>query len=170
MIQNVELERAFDEAIHSFLLEEIERKSIASKIAQVTVFDKGSKVIIEREGEAPIEIEPKEYSSRTLIRKEYIIHSNFDMIRALFESLATKMADKRDRAMIEELATHAGTEIDAKGDVLGGLIEAVTEMQKKGHSPDTIIASPDFVRKLHKALEEDPERAESLKKLLSGKE
>jgi len=170
MITEVELKSVFDQAVHSFLREEIERKSLANKIAEVKVFDKGSKLVVEREGEPSVELEPKEYTSKAIIRKEYILHSDFDMIRVFFETLATKMADQQTNALIEEMKTHAGLQVDAKGDILGGLIEAAKQLRKKGHDPDfVLIINPKLLNKLAKALERDPERAELLKKLLSKK-
>ena len=170
MITEVELKEVFDQAVHSFLFEEIRRKSLASKIAEVKVFDKGSKLVIEREGEPPIEIEPKEHTSKALIRKEYILNSDFDMIRVFFETLAIKMADQETKALIEEMKTHAGHKVDAKGDILGGLIEAAKQLRKEGHDPDFgLIINSKLLNKLAKALERDPERAELLRKLLSKK-
>ena len=172
MITEVEFKKAFDQAVHSFLLEEIRRRSLANKIGEVKVFGKGSKLVVEREGEPPIEIEPKEHTAKAILRKEYILHSDFDMIGAFFETLATKMADQQNRAIIEELVTHAGTKIDAKGDILGGLIEAAKQMRKKGYVPEApaLIANREVLSKLRKALEDDPERAELLRKLLSKEE
>jgi len=169
MITEVEFKKAFEQAVQSFLKDEIRRKSLANKIGEVKVFDKGSKLVVEREGEPPIELEPKEYKAKAMLRKEYILHSDFDMIRTLFETLATKMADQQNRAIIKELETHAGTQIDAKGDILGGMIEAAKQMRKKGIVPEkpALIASSDVLNKLKKALEDDPERAKLLKKLLS---
>lgn len=170
MITEVELKETFDQAVHSFLFEEIRRKSLADKIGAVRVFNKGSKLVVEREGEPSLEIEPKEHTSNALIRNEYISGSDFDMIRAFFETLATKMADQETKAMIEEMQTHAGTKVDAKGDILGGLIEGAKQMRKKGHIPDTIIVHPKLLGKLEIALKEDPERAELLKRLLDKEE
>jgi len=168
MIAENELKAAFDKAVHSFLLKEVRRKSLANKVGEVTVFDKGSKLVIEKEGKLPIEIEPKEHTSKALIRNEYIRHSDFDMIREFFDTLATKMADQETKSIIEEMQTHAGTKVDAKGDILGGLIEAAKQLRKQGGSPDLIlIIHPKQHAELVKALERDPRRAELLKKLLS---
>jgi hypothetical protein len=89
------------------------------------------------------------------------------MVRAFFETLATKMADRETQEIIDEMVAHAGTQINAKGDVLGGIIEAVKEMKKKGHDPDTIIANPETLRKLQIAMEANPEKAQLLRKLLA---
>jgi len=170
MITEFDLKKAFDQAVHSFLLEEIDRKSLAREIADVKVFDKGSKIVVEREGGPTVEIEPKMYTSKLLLSREYIRRSDFDMIRAFFETLATKMADQETKAIIEEMQTHAGTTIDAKGDILGGLIEAVRQLKKQGHDPDLVlIIHPEQYKKLVKTMEEDPKRAELLKNLLSKK-
>ena len=168
MITEVELKKAFDQAVHVFLREEIRRKSHANEIAQVKVFDKGSKLVIERDGEPSIEIEPKEHTSKALIRNEYILVSDFDMIRAFFETLATKMAENETKAIIEEMKSHAGHTVDAKGDILGGLIEAAKLLRKQAYGPDLVlIIDPRQHLKLQEAMKKDPERAELLKKLLS---
>lgn len=46
MISETELQKEFDEAVHMFLKREVERRSMAYKIAQVKVFDRGSKPVI----------------------------------------------------------------------------------------------------------------------------
>jgi len=171
MITESRFKEAFDRAVHSFLNEEIERRSLASKISTVKTFDKGSKLIVERSGEEPIELEPKEYVSSAIIRNEYIRLSNFDMIRAFFQTLATKMADQQTGSIIEEMITHAGTKIDARGDILEGLIEAAKKLRENGHGPDlVVIMNPDLQMKLIESMQKNPERAELLRKLLSGEE
>lgn len=168
MITEIELKEAFNQAVHSFLFREIRRKSLANKVTEVKVFDKGSKLVVEREGKQPIEIEPKEHASKALIKNEYILYSDFDMIKTFFETLATKAADQETEAIIEEMKSHAGHEVDAKGDILGGFIEAAKLLREKGYGPDLVlIIHPKQHLKLIKALEKDPERAELLKKLLS---
>lgn len=171
MITEVELKEAFDQAVHTFLFEEIRRKSLGNKISEVKIFDKGSKLVVEREGEPPIELDPEEHTSKALIRNEYVLASDFDMIRVFFDTLATKMADQQTKAIIEEMKTHAGHKVDAKGDILGGLIEAAKLLRKQGHGPDLIlIIHPKQHLKLLEAIKKDPKRAELLKKLLSKQE
>jgi len=172
MITEVEFKNAFKRAVHSFIKKEIRRKSLANKIGEVKVFDKGSKLVIERDGESPIELEPKKHEAKAMLKNEYIRHSDFDMIRTFFETLANKIADQENKSIIKELETHAGTKINAKGDILGGMIEAAKQFRKKGIVPEepVLIASTAVLNKLKKALEDDPERAELLRKLLSKEE
>lgn len=80
MLTEVGLVKVFDQAVRSFLLKEIERKSLAREIAEVKAFDFGSKFVIEKEGAPPIEIEPQELQSRATLANEYIKHSDFDMV------------------------------------------------------------------------------------------
>jgi hypothetical protein len=167
MITELELKKAFDEAVRTFMFEEIGRKSIGREISDVKFFDKGSKLVITREGKEQVEIEAKEHTVAATIGHEYLRNSDFDMVRAFFETLATKMADRETQEIIDEMVAHAGTQINAKGDVLGGIIEAVKEMKKKGHDPDTIIANPETLRKLQIAMEANPEKAQLLRKLLA---
>jgi len=172
MITEVEFKNAFKHAVQLFLKEEIRRKSLANKIGEVKVFDKGSKFVVEREGKPPVELEPKKYEVKAVLKNEYVRHSDFDMIKVFFETLSNKMVDQQDQATINELAAAAGTKIDAKGDILGGMIEAAKQMRKKGIVPEKplLIVSPDVLDKLKKALDDDPERAKLLRKLLSKEE
>lgn len=170
MITEVELVELVNQAVHSFLLEEIERKSLARKIAEVKIFAKGSKIVIERAGKSSVKIEPKQLVSKAMIRKEYILNSDFDMIRAFFQTLATKMANQESKAIIKEMKDHAGLHVDAKGDILGGLIEAAKQLRKHGHDPKgraCLIISQKTAIELEKALKRDPKRAKLLRKLLS---
>ena len=171
MLAEAELKKAFSKAVNSFLLREIERRSLAREVAEVKPFDLGGRLVIEREGAPPIEIEPQKFTSQATLPNEYVRHSDFDMIRGFYESLASKMASLESQAMIREMSTNAGTKIDAKGDILGGFIEAAKQMREKGHLKDLkIIASREVINKLGRALQEDQERAKLLKKLLSGKD
>lgn len=168
MISETELQKEFDKAVHIFLKTEIERRSIADKIAQVRVFDRGSKLVIEEEGKESIEIIPKEHVSSAVIGNKYSRLSDFNMIKAFFEALAQKTADQQTGSVIEELRTHAGHQVDAKGDILGGLIEAAKKLRESGSGPDLVlIIHPRLQEKLALAMMNDPKRAEILKKLLS---
>lgn len=78
------------------------------------------------------------------------------------------MADQQTGSVIEELRTHAGHQVEAKGDILGGLIEAAKKLRESGSGPDLVlIIQPRLQERLALAMMNDPERAEILKKLLS---
>jgi hypothetical protein len=171
MLTETEFNKAFKKAVNSFVLREIERKSLARQIAEVKPFDLGGELVIEREDAPRIEVEPQEFTSYATLPNEYVRQSDFDMIRAFFENLAHKMANLESQAMIREMTTKAGTKIDAKGDILGGFIEAAKQMREKGNLGDLeIIANQKVIDKLGRALQEDQERAKLLRKLLSGKD
>ena len=168
MISETDLQKEFDKAVHVFLKREIERRSMADKLTRVRVFDRGSKLVIEEEGKEPIEIIPKEHVSSAVIGNQYSRLSDFDMIKAFFEVFAQKMADQQTGSIIEELRTHAGHHVNAKGDILGGLIEAAKKLRESGSEPDLVlIINPRDQEKLALAMMNDPKRAEILKKLLS---
>lgn len=186
MITDIELKKAFDKAVKSFLYDEIKRQSLADKIGTVEEFDDGDILIIERKNEPPIKIETKEYTSKSLIEDKYSLTSDFDMIRALFQNMADKLVNQQNTAIVEELEKHAGMNVDAKGDILGGVIEALEQMNAKGifspisiikgiqdpiiesrYFPDMINGSKGIIEKLDKAIEDDSKKAEILKSLLS---
>jgi hypothetical protein len=160
--------QVFDRLVNAFILEEINHKGLAGKVGQVKYFDQGSKWIIERDNESPVVIEPKEYVSKAFIKNDAFVNSDFDTVRAFLENLADKMVDQQNKAIIEEMTKNAGLHVDAKGDILGGLIESAKQLRKiHGHDSDLlIIINPKQVEKLAKAMMDDPKRAEELKGLV----
>lgn len=168
MITEAELREAFNSAIQDFLITQIQSKSLAGQIGTVKVFDHGSNFVIEREKEAPIEIKTKEITAKAVLKNEYLRTADFDMVRGFFEHLSDKIAGAESRDIIETLKNNAGIQVDAKGDILGGLIESLRTMRKRGiRGRPTLIISPEGMEKLRKAAEKDPERAKLLEKLAS---
>ncbi|MFA5364719.1 MAG: hypothetical protein WC325_06000 [Candidatus Bathyarchaeia archaeon] len=168
MISEAELKKEFDKAVHLFIKREIDRRSLANKLAQVRTFDKGSKLVIEREGKPPIELIPEKHVSGAVLRNQYSQLSDFDMIKVFFETLAQKMADQQTGSLIEEMTTHAGHIVNAKGDILGGLIEAAKKLRENGFGPDLVLVlDPKLQEKLALAMMLDPDKAEVLRKLVS---
>jgi len=158
--------KIFDEKIPKFLFKKLEEYSRVKEFVSVKYFDRGTKWIIEREGEDPIELNLQEHSAKVLIKKENYIESNFEMIIAMFEHLADKMAEQQFGEIIKTLQESAGHEIDAKGDFLGGLIEAVEKIQVKNGSKPILILHPKMIEKLALEMLRDPERAEKLRKTI----
>jgi len=166
MLTENELKEAFDAAVRAFLVREIERRSLARKISSVKVFDNGSNFVIEREGQKPVEIQTKEITAKAVLKNEYLRKADFEMVRGFFENLADQIANAENRDMIEALQNNAGIQVDAKGDILGGLIESLRIMRKRGlHGQPTLIISPEGMQKLKEAVEKDPERGRILEKL-----
>jgi hypothetical protein len=170
MITETELEEAFNSSVQDFLIKEIETKSLARHISSVKAFDKGSSFVVEREGEAPVEIQTKEVTAKAVLRNDYLRKADFEMVRGFFERLSDQIAGAESRDMIETLKNNAGIQVDAKGDILGGLIESLRTMRKRGfHGAPTLIISPEDMEELKKATEKDPERAKILEKLAKEK-
>lgn len=132
----------------------------------IRYFDRGTKWIIERDGEDPIEFDLKEHTAKVLIKKENYIESNFEMIIAMFEHLADKISEQQFGEVIKTLQESAGHKIDAKGDFLGGLMEAVEKIQVEKGSKPILILHPKMTEKLALEILKNPERAEKLRKLI----
>jgi hypothetical protein len=79
MITETELKEAFDSAVQDFLINEIKSKSLAYKIGNVKVFDKGANFVVEKEGQTPVEIKTKEIIAKAVLRNEYLIKADFEM-------------------------------------------------------------------------------------------
>jgi hypothetical protein len=169
MISEEESKQVFSELARSFLFEEIRQKSLADKIAEIKIFDKGSTWYIEREGEPAIVLEPKEYVSSAFVKHESIINSDFDTVRAFYEILAKKMRDQQDKDLIQEMSEKAGLHVDAKGDILGGFIESAKQLREhNGYDDDLLLViSPEVGKKLSEALMKDPDRAKLFKELVN---
>ena len=166
MLTDDELRRAFDLGVRDFLMREIDKGSLARKISNVKVFDKGSSFVVEREGQTPVEIETREITAKAVLRNEYLRTADFEMVKAFFENLANQISNAESNSMLEELKNNAGVQVNAKGDILGGLIESLEIMRRRGfHGPPTLIISHEGMEKLKEATDKDPERAKILKKL-----
>jgi hypothetical protein len=167
MINEFQLEKEMEKAINNFVKREIEKRSKVKEIAQIKYFDKGSKLLIERNGKAPIEIVPEKYVARAVLNNDYLRRSDFDMVKAFFSRLAEKMAEQQFNSLVEEMGTHAGHHVEAKGDILGGYIEAAKKLRENGYEDDLIlIMDPKLQEKFALSMMLDPERAEILKKLV----
>jgi hypothetical protein len=171
LINEREIKQSFDRAVNTFIIEQIRKKSITEKIAKVKTFDRGSKWIIERKGAEPIVLEPKEHLVSGLIKDEAIINSDYEMVRASFENMADKLVNERDKEMLEEMRNKAGFKVDAKGDILSGLIEGAKKLREhNGYNDELILViSPEQSIKLKDALEKDPEKAKQFRELMSKK-
>jgi len=167
-VTDARIEEEFSKFIEEFLSTYLDKHSLARKISVVRKIDRGSGMIIQMQNGQEIYFGLKEVTSGSFLKDEFIQNSDFDIIRQFLIRLADNIANEETTMVLEELGKSAGHKIDAKGDILGGLIEAAERMKSSGHSPDTLILHPNGCRKLEDAIRKDPKRAEILKRLLGG--
>jgi hypothetical protein len=118
MIIEGELLEALDLAFKDFLLKKIRKKSLAYKTGRLKIFDKGSKLLIEREGDSPVEILTKKITARIVLKNEYLRNSDFGMVKEFFASISDKIVDAESAEIIEALQRNAGIQVNSKGDIL----------------------------------------------------